>query len=64
MKTIIQSVETRPYTEIAVLPFLYEPPKNSELIINDNKYIVDNIRDVVENNTVTRYMRVFMPYKK
>ena len=59
-ETKIQLITTTPYTEIVVLPFLYNKPKDAELYIDEEKYVVDNIRDKIESNgSITRLVRVF-----
>ena len=64
VKTIIQSINSNPYVDIVVLPFLYETPKNTELYIDDVKYIIDHMRDKIENGgSITRLIRCFDPNK-
>lgn len=60
MKTIFQLITENPYIELVVLPFLYESSQNRELFIEDNEYIIDNIRDKIKNDgSITRLIRVF-----
>jgi hypothetical protein len=60
METIIQLISVTPYETIATIPFLYDKPKNAELIINDKVCIVDNIRDRIDGNgKMKRFLRVF-----
>ena len=60
MNTKIQLITVIPYKELVVLPFLYDKPKDAELYIDGEKYIVDNIRDKIDiDGSITRLMRVF-----
>lgn len=65
METIIQLTYNgkeylNPYEVIATLPFLYECPKNTALTIKGKQCIVDEIRDIIdEDGNIKRLYRVF-----
>lgn len=48
-----------PYAEIATLPLLYELPKNTEIFIGEDEYLVDHMRDYIKTDgSITRLIRV------
>jgi hypothetical protein len=60
MNTKIQLITVKPYIELVVLPFLYDKPKDAELYIDRERYVVDNIRDKIDiDGSITRLIRVF-----
>ena len=59
IQTIIQSIDFLPYKELVVFNFLYDKPKRAELIIEEQEYRIDNMRDkIIANGGITRLIRV------
>jgi hypothetical protein len=60
MKTEIQLMEGQIYEILATLPFLYEKPKDAELYVDRQKYIIDHVRDMIQSDgSIFRLIRVF-----
>ena len=60
MKTEIQLMEGQIYEILSTLPFLYEKPKDAELYVDRQKYIIDHVRDMIQSDgSIFRLIRVF-----
>jgi hypothetical protein len=60
MKTEIQLMKGEVYPILVTLPFLYEKPRNAELYVERQKYIIDHVRDMVQSDgSILRLIRVF-----
>ncbi len=63
METKIQLMEGEIYPILATLPFLYEKPRNAELYVERQKYIIDHVRDMVQSDgSIVRLIRVFKAF--
>lgn len=61
-KTIIQTINTSPYIDIAVLDFLYTPETKGSLFLDDKKVIINEIYDKIDlvSETLIRRIRLYI----